>query len=248
MTVGIHKDLYKHIEATGARRPFKELGFVANLSFPRSHFLWCSSWVVLQWPHRKAGQKAAPILLQSFYLKINLGVCVSVSYQHAPITDVSMTVEQQLPGKIFSCLKKYMRIHVYQPIHTLEYTTGNRIILWLNVNSFVAKTKQNKKPTQQQQQQQQTWFSHLVLAIPHSKFWFPKCQHMISFLKFCPVIYHFQQQKVFGGAVKGLAGPKNSEWLTGLLGQAGGSRPGRALWWLPSISHSLSHPLPEQKR
>lgn len=192
MTVGIHKDLCKHIEDTGARWPFKELGFVANLSFPQSHFLWCSSWVVLQWPHRKAGQRAAPILLQSFYLKLNLGICMSVNYQHAPRTDVSMAVEQRLPGKIFSCLKK-IDANSCVPIHTLEYTTRNRVILWLNVNSFVAKTK-HKKP-----KQQQTWFSHLVLATPHSKYWFPKCQHMISFLKFCPVIYHFQQQKVLVG-------------------------------------------------
>lgn len=70
---------------------------------------------------------------------------MSMSYQHTPRTDVSMALEQQLPEKIFSCLK---RIYANSciPIHTLEYTTGNRVILWLNINSFVA--KQNKTKNQ----------------------------------------------------------------------------------------------------
>lgn len=122
MTVGIHKDLYKHIEATGTRRPFKELGFVANLSFPWPHFLWCSSWVVLQWPHRKAGQKAAPILLQSFYLMLNRGICVS--YQH-PEQTLAWQWNSSFLGKSFLAWKKYIYANSCVPIHTLEYTTKN---------------------------------------------------------------------------------------------------------------------------
>lgn len=66
MAVGIHKDLYKHIEATGARRPFKELVSLTSFSLV---FKLSGTPVAPQKSWTKSSTHSSPVFLSKAQLR-----------------------------------------------------------------------------------------------------------------------------------------------------------------------------------